>query len=40
MLRGVLPFLRIVGGSAKDLAPIVVIIGFFQFVVLKQGISN
>ncbi len=40
MLRGVLPFLRMVGGSAKDLAPIVVIIGFFQFVVLKQGILN
>ncbi len=40
MQGGVLPLLRLVGGSAKDLAPIVVIIGFFQVVVLKQEILN
>lgn len=40
MLGGALPLLRLIGGTAKDLAPIVIIVVFFQYVVLKQGIPN
>lgn len=40
MLGGVLPFLRLIGASAKDLSPIVLIVVFFQIVVLKQNIPN
>lgn len=40
MLGGALPLLRLIGGTAKDLAPIVLIVVFFQFVVLKQDIPN
>ncbi|PLX43072.1 MAG: DUF1538 domain-containing protein [Hyphomicrobiales bacterium] len=40
MLGGALPLLRLIGGTAKDLAPIVLIVAFFQLVVLKQGIPN
>lgn len=40
MLGGALPFLRLIGASAKDLSPIVLIVVFFQIVVLKQGIPN
>ncbi len=40
MLGGVLPLLRLIGSTAKDLAPIVVIIVFFQLFVLKQDFSN
>jgi hypothetical protein len=29
-----------VGGSARDLAPIVIVVGFFQLVVLQQPIPN
>ena len=40
MLGGALPLLRLIGSTARDLAPIVAVIGFFQFVVLKQDIPN
>ena len=40
MLGGALPLLRLIASTAKDLAPIVVIIVFFQLVVLKQNIPN
>jgi hypothetical protein len=40
MLGGAFPLLRLIGGAAKDLAPIVLIVFFFQIVVLKQNIPN
>jgi len=40
MHGGALALVRLIGSTAKDLAPIVVIIGFFQLVVLKQDIPN
>lgn len=40
MLGGAFPFLRLLGAAAKDLAPIVLIVVFFQLVVLQQGIPN
>ena len=40
MHGGAFALVRLIGSTAKDLAPIVVIIGFFQLVVLKQDIPN
>ncbi len=40
MLGWGFPVLRLIGGAAKDLAPIVLVVAFFQLVVLKQGIPN
>jgi len=40
MFGGALPLLRLIASTARDLAPIVVVIGFFQFVVLQQDIPN
>jgi hypothetical protein len=36
MLAGFLSLLRMVAGSLRDLAPIILVIGFFQIVVLQQ----
>ncbi|UCH73868.1 MAG: DUF1538 domain-containing protein [Rhodospirillales bacterium] len=36
MLAGFLSLLRMVAGSLRDLAPILLVIGFFQIVVLQQ----
>ncbi len=40
MVRGLKPFLAMIGGTARDLTPIVVIIAFFQIVVLQQSIPD
>ncbi len=40
MASGLLSFLRLVAGTLRDLAPIVVIIAFFQIVVLQQPFPN
>ncbi len=40
MMRGFASFLNLVGGTARDLLPIVIIIAFFQFVILQQGIQD
>lgn len=36
MLTGILPLLRMIAGSLRDLAPIVLVIFFFQIFVLQQ----
>lgn len=36
MFAGILPLLRLILGSLRDLAPIVLVIGFFQVFVLQQ----
>lgn len=33
-------FLGLLGGTARDLAPILLIVGFFQLVVLRQPVDN
>ena len=40
MIGGALSFLKLVVGSAKDLAPIVLIVVFFQIVVLQQSLPD
>lgn len=40
MWSGFVSFLRLVAGSLRDLAPIILIIGFFQLVVLQQPFPN
>ncbi len=40
MQTGLLRFLRLVADSARDLAPIVIVIAFFQLVVLRQPIPD
>lgn len=36
MLTGILPLLRLIAGSLRDLAPVVLVIFFFQIFVLQQ----
>ena len=38
--KGLFRFLRLIVDSARDLAPIVVVVAFFQFAVLQQPIPN
>ncbi|MCB1504180.1 MAG: DUF1538 domain-containing protein [Hyphomicrobiaceae bacterium] len=40
MRSGLVSFLRLVAGTLRDLAPIIIIIGFFQIVVLQQPFPN
>ena len=40
MLEGTISMLRLFAATARDLAPIVLIIGFFQLVVLQQPIPD
>ncbi len=40
MIDSLASFLRLVAGSLRDLAPIIVIIAFFQIVVLQQPFPN
>ncbi|MFT7184786.1 MAG: hypothetical protein ACI84K_000152 [Pseudohongiellaceae bacterium] len=40
MYQGLLAIFRSMLGSLRDLAPIIIVIGFFQFVVLQQPIPN
>ena len=40
MMRGALSMIRLVGGTARDLAPIVVIVAFFQLVVIQQPFTD
>jgi hypothetical protein len=40
MMRGALSMIRLVGGTARDLAPIVVIVAFFQLVVIQQPFAD
>ena len=40
MKRTLLPLLRAMSGSFRDLLPIIAVIGFFQLVVLQQPIPN
>ena len=40
MLSGILPLLRLIAGSLRDLAPIVLVIFFFQTFVLQQPFPN
>lgn len=40
MLEPVLRFSRLILDSARDLAPIVLVVGFFQIVVLQQPLPN
>jgi hypothetical protein len=40
MMRGALSMIRLVGGTARDLAPIVVIVVFFQLVVIQQPFAD
>ena len=39
-MSNVLSMLRLIGGTLRDLAPIIIIVGFFQLVVLKQPVEN
>jgi len=36
MGKPIIGFLRLLGGSARDLAPIIIVIAFFQIIVLQQ----
>ena len=40
MMRGAISMIRLVGGTARDLAPIVVIVAFFQLVVIQQPFAD
>lgn len=40
MLEGALAFLRSLGSSVRDLLPIVVVVGFFQVVVVQQPLPD
>ena len=40
MFRSINAFVGLVGGTARDLMPILLVIGFFQFVVLRQPMTN
>ncbi len=40
MMRSALSMIRLVGGTARDLAPIVVIVAFFQLVVIQQPFDD
>jgi hypothetical protein len=40
LYQGLLAIFRSMLGSLRDLAPIIIVIGFFQFVVLQQPIPN
>lgn len=40
MMRGLTSFLGLVGGTARDLMPIVLIIAFFQLVILGQNLPD
>ena len=40
MLEGAIRLLRLVGGTLRDLAPIILIVGFFQIVVLRQPLPD
>lgn len=40
MLRALTRFLTIVGGSFRDLAPIIAVVAFFQLVILRQAPPN
>lgn len=40
MQQNLLAFLKIIGGSLRDLAPVVLIIVFFQLAVLQQPLPN
>jgi len=40
MTSGLISFLRLVAGTLRDLAPIVIIIAFFQIVVLQQPLPD
>ncbi|MBT5861084.1 MAG: DUF1538 domain-containing protein [Alphaproteobacteria bacterium] len=40
MQSNVVRFLMLIVGSVRDLAPIIVVVGFFQLVVLQQPIPN
>ena len=40
MVASVLSLLRLSLGSARDLAPIVVVIAFFQLVILRQPLPD
>jgi len=40
MKRGALSMIRLVGGTARDLTPIVVIVAFFQLVVIRQPFAD
>lgn len=40
MFRSINPVVEMLGGTARDLAPILLIVAFFQFVVLRQPVTN
>ena len=40
VLALLLAFLRLVAGTVRDLAPVVLVVAFFQIVVLRQGFPN
>ncbi len=40
MIRAALSFFRLLLGSFRDLAPIIVVVAFFQIVVLRQPLPN
>lgn len=40
MMSGAFSMIRLVGGTARDLAPIVVIVAFFQLVVIQQPFAD
>lgn len=40
MLSGILPLIRLIAGSLRDLAPILLVIFFFQVFVLQQPFPN
>ncbi|MGB0681759.1 MAG: DUF1538 family protein [Magnetovibrionaceae bacterium] len=40
MVQGVLAFVKMFAGSLRDLAPIILVVGFFQLVVLQQPFPN
>ncbi len=40
MMRGAVSTIRLVGGTARDLAPIVIIVAFFQLVVIQQPFAD
>ena len=39
-MRGALSLIRLVGGTARDLAPIVIIVAFFQLAVIQQPFAD
>jgi hypothetical protein len=40
MMHGAFSIIRLVGGTARDLAPIVVIVAFFQLAVIRQPFAD